>query len=343
MKFKYWLLITVVPVFFGCKKDKPDEVIPVDNESVSFYVPPGFPQPVYDFQNNPLTQEGFQLGRKLFYDPLLSSDNSVSCGSCHQQFVAFAHADHNVSHGVNGLLGTRNAPPMFNLAWHSEFFWDGGSNHLETQPIGPLTNPVEMDETIANVIQKLKNTTVYPQLFKSAFGSDSITSQNMLRALAQFTAVLISADSKYDRYMQGNESFTPQEVSGLQLFRQHCESCHKEPLFTDLQYRNNGLDQVFTDAGRAIITQLPSDSGKFKVPSLRNVVLSYPYMHDGRFKNLNLVLDHYISGVKQSSTVDPLISNGIPLNAQEKSDIISFLQTLTDTKFTTDHRFSEVH
>ncbi len=283
---------------------------------VKFYVPEGFPAPVYNFQNNPITQAGFALGRKLFYDPILSRDSTISCGSCHQQFVAFAHADHRFSHGIDNLLGTRNSPGLYNLAWFPNFMWDGGVNHIEVQPIAPINNPVEMDETLANAVFKLQRSSFYPQMFEKAFGSDSVTAQHMLRAMAQFMGAMISAGSKYDEYRAGNVTLTTSEMNGLNVFRAKCASCHTEPLLTDMQFRNNGLDSVFyADAGRGHITLQAQDSGLFRVPSLRNVVLTYPYMHDGRFGSLTQVLDHYSSGIVQSSTLDP-IDRGM-ITAQE--------------------------
>lgn len=309
-----------------------------------FYIPDGFPDPVYKFQNNPVSDAGFALGRKLFYDPILSRDSTISCGSCHQQFAAFSHAGHNLSHGINGLLGNRNSPALFNIAWIPEFMWDGGINHLEVQPLAPIANPVEMDENINNVMVKLQRSPTYRTLFQNAFNTDSITVQLTMRAFAQFMGTMISANAKYDKYRNGNGTLSSQELNGLQLFRTHCASCHREPLLTDMSYRNNGLDSFFNaDPGRAKITHLPQDSGCFKVPSLRNIALTSPYMHDGRFLTLGQVLDHYSTGIKQSATLDPILMNGgISLTLQEKNDLISFLESLTDPKFITDSRFKEV-
>ncbi len=335
----FYFFITLL-WFVSCKVD--DEIIPAAEPDITFVQPQNFPPPVYTFQNNPLTTKGFELGRKLFYDPLLSIDSSTSCGSCHQQFAAFAHYDHTLSHGIYNLLGKRNAPPLFNLAWQKDFMWDGGINHIEIQPFAPITNPVEMGETLSHVVSKLQSHPIYPGLFNDVFGSDSITSQNMFRALAQFMAMLNSYQSKYDNYIAGIENFSAVEEEGLQLFRQkNCNACHAEPLFTDLSFRNNGLDSVFADSGRAAITFLASDMGKFKVPSLRNVALSKPYMHNGRFDTLDKCLEHYNNGIKQSATLDTLLVNGITLSAEEKNKIIAFLNTLTDTRFTKDKRFSE--
>ena len=341
---KLLVLLSGIAMFSISCSDKDDNLTTTPPEvPVEFYIPDGFPAPVYNFQNNPITQDGFKLGRKLFYDPILSRDSTVACGSCHQQFVAFAHAD-RFSHGIDNLVGSRNSPGLYNLAWFPNFMWDGGVNHIEVQPIAPINNPVEMDETLANAVFKLQRSSFYPQMFEKAFGSDSVTAQHMLRAMAQFMGAMISAGSKYDEYRAGNVTLTTSEMNGLNVFRAKCASCHTEPLLTDMQFRNNGLDSVFfTDAGRGHITQLPQDSGLFRVPSLRNVALTYPYMHDGRFYSLNNVLDHYSSGIVQSSTLDPLLTpGGMNLTAQEKTDIISFLYTLTDHKYIADKRFSEV-
>lgn len=326
----------------GC--GEPDNEEPQPLAPIVFQIPNGFPSPVYDFNNNEVNRSRFELGRKLFYDPILSRDNSISCGSCHQQAGAFSHIDHRVSHGIDNLNGNRNSPALFNLAWHNSFFWDGGVNHIEVQPISPIVNPVEMDETLANVVNKLRASNNYRNLFLEAYGSDSITSQMMLKALAQFMSLLVSADSKYDKHVRGESGgqLTAQELNGLNLFRQKCASCHTEPLFTDMSFRNNGLDSTFQDdPGRALITQSAADSGKFKVPSLRNIEVTYPYMHDGSLNTLDKVLDHYMNGVKTSTTLDPALAGGISLTTQEKADIISFLRTLTDHKFLTNSEFAD--
>ena len=337
------LLLLLVPVIFqSCKDDKDD---PQEPDNIEFVVPAGFPAPVYQFTDNAVTNERFELGRKLFYDGILSRDNTISCGSCHIQAGAFSHIDHKLSHGIDDLEGARNSPAIFNMAWQTNFFWDGGVNHIELQPINPIQNPVEMDLALGDAILKLRASAEYRALFEQAYGSDSITSQMMLRAIAQFMAVMVSADSEYDKYMAGQTSlFDAQELSGLNLFRQKCASCHTEPLFTDLSYRNNGLDSVFVaDHGRNAITLDPNDDGKFKVPSLRNVEFSYPYMHNGSIKTLEKVMDHYSTGVKNSTTLDPLLTGGIPLTVQEKADLVKFLKTLTDNTFLNNPRFSEVN
>ncbi len=326
----------------GCKKDNID---PGTWRPVSFVVPKGWPQPVYTFANNPLTFDGFELGRKLFYDVRLSRDNTISCGSCHQQFSAFAHIDHDISHGVENRLGTRNSPALFNIAWFPSFFWDGGVNHLETQPINPIQNHLEMDMTLTEVIDRVNADAAYRERFKKVFGNETANSQMIFRAMSQFMAAMVSSDAKYDKYVAnpGAGYFNAQEVRGLTLFRQHCASCHKEPLFTDYSFRNNGLAPLASvnDSGRAHITLDIADLYKFKVPSLRNIALTRPYMHDGRIATLEDAVEHYRTGVYASATTDPLVSGRISMTADDKKDIISFLQTLTDSTFIHNTLFAE--
>lgn len=303
-----------------------------DNEPViwKFTTPEHFPEPLYQFENNPQTFDKFKLGRDLFSDPILSLDSTISCASCHSQTHYFADHNQPFSFGVGDSVGKRNSPSITNLAWQPYFMWDGGVNHIEVFSVAPITNQLEMKETMANVVSKLNNHTGYKEKFKSAFGADVITDQHLLFALTQFMIMIISDNSKYDQYIRGEVELSTDELSGLNLFRAHCSSCHTEPLFTDFSFRNNGLDEVFQDQGRGIITQNPNDMGTFKVPSLRNVANTYPYMHDGRFFTLDLVLDHYTSGIKTSETLDPSLNSGIPLTETEKQQIISFLNTLTD-------------
>ncbi len=317
----------------------------ITSEDVKEIIPFGWPTPFYNYYNNPLTVDGFNLGRMLFYEPLLSSNNSVSCGSCHQQFAAFSNAGHDFSHGINGLLGKRNAPALQNLNWNPTFMHDGGITNIETMPLAPITNPIEMNENMANVIVKLSSTNKYKQLFTKAYGNDSINTQRIFKAIAQFMGTMYSYNSKYDLVKSGKSTFTNQEQSGYNLFIQNCSSCHKEPLFSDYSYRNNGLtiNPAINDSGRAHITNNPADKYKFKTPSLRNIEKTSPYMHDGRFYSLDQCLNHYTSGIFNSPTLDPLLIGGIQLSTQDKADIIAFLKTLTDTKFLTDYRYSEIH
>lgn len=313
----------------------------ISQKDVTFIIPKGFPKPTYDFSNNKLSLEIFTIGRKLFYDPILSKDSSTSCESCHQRVAAFAHIDHALSHGIDGKIGTRNVPALQNLIWEKSYMWDGGVNHLETQPINPITSSIEMNETLANIILKLKKNKEYVSLFKKAYKDTIINSERILKSLAQFTGLMISANSRYDKYMAGKDTFSIQEKSGLEIFRAKCASCHKEPLFTDNSIRNNGIqpDTALNDIGRGKITNLETDNYKFKVPSLRNIEMTFPYMHDGRYKKLKDVLNHYSSSASHNITTDSEIKKIGELSDKERKDIIAFLLTLTDKEFLNDRRF----
>lgn len=316
-------------------------------EDPVFVVPAGWPQPVYNFSKNPVTAAGFQLGRQLFYDPLLSRDTTVSCANCHLQATGFTHVDHALSHGIDDKIGRRNSPVIMNMAWSTSFMWDGGVNHLDMQPINPITSAVEMDETMENVVRKLNGSPKYRDMFAAAFGDGTATGQRTLLALSQFVLMLNSYNAKYDKYMRhepGGE-FTAQEVNGLRVFRQHCASCHTEPLFTNGGFANNGLpaDTALMDFGRWHITENPADSLKFKVPTLRNIQFTYPYMHDGRFKKLQQVISHYTAGIQSSATLDEKLRLPIVLSHEEIVDLVAFLHTLTDREFLFDKRFGFPH
>jgi cytochrome c peroxidase len=310
---------------------------------LQFVIPKGWPKPSTDiFLNNKLTEEGFQLGKKLFYDGNLSKDGQVSCASCHQQFAAFSNYDHDFSHGVNNSFTTRNAPSLVNIAWMDKLHWDGAINHIEVQPLAPITATNEMGETLDSVLSKLKNDTSYSRLFKAAFGDDRITSQRMLRAIAQFVGSLVSSNSKYDKVMRGEAKFTDYELRGYEIFKSNCSSCHKEPLFTDNTFRNNGQQlNKFNDIGLQKITLKKEDSLKFKVPTLRNVQLTLPYMHDGHIYSLFKVIDHYTTGIDTSqNNLDQSLKRKINISAKEKYDLVYFLYTLTDSSFITNPRFA---
>ncbi len=302
---------------------------------LKFVVPKGWPKPLYDFKNNPLTKEGFELGKKLFYDERLSKDSSISCGSCHQQFAAFTTFDHNLSHGYNNSFTTRNAPALQNLAWQKEFMADGGINHLDLQPLAPITAENEMGETIESVIQKLKRDTAYLRLFKAAFGDETVNTQRMGKAISQFVLMLVSSNSKYDKVMRKEDTFNLPQKLGYEIFQKKCASCHKEPMFTDYTYRNNGipLDKTLNDIGRMKITNDANDSMKFRVPSLRNVAVTAPYGHDGRFFGISNVMEHYRSKMVVCSTTDSLLRKKMPLSNFEIGQLTAFLYTLTDTAF----------
>ena len=334
------------PLFWNCASDDSEAY---QNIPIVFKTPSNFPVANYDFANNPLTEKGFELGKKLFYDGRLSSDGLISCGFCHIQEDAFTHHGHSFSHGVGESIGTRNAPPIQNMVFQTAFMWDGATTHLDLQPIIPFTSEIEMNGNFSSAINMMKNDPVYVTLFSQAFPGGEINSENMLKALAQFQIMLVSSNSRFDKYRR-NElggTLTSEELEGYALFNQKCASCHATDIFTDNSFRNNGLpvNPLINDVGYFRVTELEQDKYKFKVPSLRNIEKTAPYMHDGRFYTLEAVLNHYTSGVSNTQNLDPSLNTngvlGIPLTTTEKTKIISFLKTLTDNDFLTNPRFSE--
>ncbi|MBD2701263.1 cytochrome-c peroxidase [Spirosoma sp. BT702] len=343
MKLKITVLVTsvalLVMAFFSSAHQK----------ALLFDVPPHFPAPVYPFEKNPLTEAGIELGRTLFYDALLSKDNTISCGSCHQQAAGFTQSGQALSRGINDLTTRRNAMPLVNLAWSSHFGWDGGVHDLDLFPMVPIQNEAEMNESLPNILEKLRKKRQYPVLFTKAFGSPDITDERFLKALSQFMLTMVSANSRYDRAVRHQgATFTPSERAGWILVERKCSGCHPEPLFTDFSFRNNGLaSTVNDDPGQYGITLNNEDRYKFKVPTLRNVAVTAPYMHDGRFTTLEEVVAHY-TGVEHGETLDHLLKRdretgilGISLTPTEQADIVAFLRTLTDDSFLQDCRFAE--
>lgn len=329
-------------ILFSCKRE------PVDHDNrYLFKQPSNFPKPTYTFDKNAISKAGFELGKKLFFDPILSRDGSVACSNCHLQSLAFADSPvHPISIGIDQKLGKRNAPSLANMAFFDAFFWDGGVNHLDFVPINAIESPVEMDENLERLIEKLNAEESYLKLYNEAFGISEITLPYTLHAISQYTALMVSANSKYDHYVRNehNVMLTNIELEGLELFNQKCSSCHKGALFTDFSYRNNGLDSVFRDKGRYTITSSVYDMGTFRVPSLRNVERTAPYMHDGRFKTIDEVLDHYDGGMLSSQTLDTIFQKnpdklGISLSDDDKIALKAFLYTLTDHTFIRDTLF----
>ena len=307
--------------------------------------PSYFGEPVKHTENE-LTVKGIELGRTLFYDPILSKNNDISCASCHQQHKAFADQK-SPSLGDSKMHLERNSPTLFNLAWKTDFFWDGGASNLESQILGPLTHPDEMGASLAEIIKKLNSHPNYPTLFQEAF-SDTIKSKYLLYALAQFEKTLISKNTSYDLFLNNNYTYTPQELVGKKLFEKNCVSCHAYPHFSDFEYHNNGLDSLFSFSdpedvnwGRYRITFNEIDKGKYHTPSLRNIAISAPYMHDGRFSSLSEVLDHYSVGIKNSEYTDTnLPVNGFQFSPEEKESLIRFLETLTDHSFINNQNYT---
>ena len=304
-------------------------------DSPYFKYPDYFPKPFYQFENNILDSNKIKLGRMLFYDPILSSDNTISCASCHSPYNAFSHSDHQLSHGINDQIGKRNAPALFNLAWQKKFMWDGSINHLDVQPLAPISHSKEMNENIQNIILKISKSNFYKKLYNKSFGDSLITGERTLKALAQFQLTLVSCNSKFDYVKQGINSFTKKEKLGYQIFLKNCNICHQEPLFSTYQFANNGLtvDSALKDYGKGSLTMQSKDSLLFKIPSLRNLSYSSPYMHDGRFKTLHQVINHYNNKKYNHKNLSPEILELKPLNNNEVVNLISFLKTLDDSSF----------
>lgn len=300
-----------------------------------FRQPAHFPKPYYTLEKNSVSKEKVLLGRALFYDPILSADSTISCESCHMPYTAFAHTDHALSHGIKDLVGKRNALALMNLAWEAHFMWDGSIKHLDFQSLAPIENPLEMGEKLQQVVSKLQRNERYKKQFKKAWGTEEIDGEKVLKSLSAFMLTLISDQSKYDLVLLGKASFTAQELSGYALFKQHCNTCHTEPLFNHSSFKNNGLipDSILQDGGRIKVTKKAEDSLKFKVPTLRNIEYSYPYMHDGRFNTLREVLNHYGNGPFNHLVDDKNLMQPLQLSDKEKTDLIAFLKTLTDPQF----------
>jgi len=338
--------------FQSCCKTDCDEPKNTDNEPTPYNLVIPSPLPPMDIPaDNPLTEEGVELGRMLFYEKLLSGDESQSCSSCHTQYAGFTDTI-RFSIGIDVQQGDRNAMVAFNLGWSPTLFWDGRSNSLENQAFLPVVNPIEMHENWEDAAEKLNSHSDYPALFKKAFDIDEIDSTHVVMAIAQFERTLVSGNSKWDKFYRGETILTEEELRGWDLFNidgpyvgADCFHCHTAPHFTDFSFHNNGLDAdaSFTDVGLYAVTQNEFDMAKFKTPTLRNIAVSGPYMHDGRFETLEEVIEHYNSGGHFSATVDPLMKNigeGLLLSQQDKQALLAFLRTLTDEEFLNNPKFS---
>jgi len=355
----------------ACVQPSENEIQVISGNGTSeLDIPPYFSSLYQIPDDNPLTDAGVELGRMLFYEKRLSGNNTMSCGTCHQQKFAFTDGGNRFSKGIDSTEGDLNTMSLVNLMWQNRFFWNGRSETLEIQALEPIQNPIEMHETLGNAVQKLQKTDFYPSKFKEAFGSEIITAENIGKAIAQFERTLISSNSKYDKYWRGEYQLTELELLGEQLFFTHpeariglrggnCGDCHLGPLTSGNPvgfdgFHNNGLDSDENlRIGLQEITENSFDKGKFKTPSLRNIALTAPYMHDGRFQTLEEVLDHYNEHIQNSETLDPLIREAsnevlsseytvkLYLTEMEKKAILAFLATLTDEDFITDERFSD--
>ena len=342
-----WIFAALVcSVFTGCKDDFEGEAYIAD-QAYDLEIPADFPALAFDRDKNPVTVNGVALGKKLFYEGRLSRNNSISCGFCHIQENAFTHHGHPVSHGIDNRLGIRNASPIQNMAFLRNYTWDGVSHNLDERALVPITTDFEMDSSMPEVVGKLNADANYKKLFKAAFGDENITGERVLKAISQFMVTMVSADSKYDRVLKGKTAFTAEENEGYQLFRNNCAICHSGALFTDESFRNTGMyyNAQYNDRGRYSVTLDWNDNMKFRVPSLRNVEYTAPYMHDGRFTTLEAVLNFYSDQVENQPNLDPLLKKdghvGIRMNPSEKQYIIAFLKTLTDQNFITNKAFAE--
>lgn len=358
MLSKYITTLAVGSLLFlnSCKKE--EEVSSMSYNPTAYNLnylgltPPNIPL------DNPLTNEGVKLGRMLFYEKALSGDGSMSCSSCHSQSTGFSDTN-RFSIGILGLRGGRQAMAVTNMLWNTnQFFWDGRANLLRNQSILPIQDSLEMHETLPNVIEKLNNSIEYKNQFFRAFGTSNITSTKISLALEQFMNSIISNNSKFDKEERGEASYTASEQRGKDLFYTEynaffpatsgadCAHCHSGANFENDQYINNGLDSdiAMNDNGRMKVTGNTADKGKFKITSLRNIELTPPYMHDGRFNTLEEVVDHYNNGLVYSSTIDPALeatrATGLFLTPQDKLDLVNFLKTLTDRSLAMDKRYS---
>jgi len=347
--------ICVLTLLGGCREEEP--TVEQDLTPYVLVLPDHVPPPILP-NDNALTETKVHLGKMLFYETELSGDGTMSCATCHMQASAFTDTA-QFSVGINGLEGHRNAMAVFNMAWNTNgFLWDGGPQLLRHQSLLPIQDGLEMDETLDDVIAKLSANQVYIDAFIRAFGDELITPQRMSLAMEQFMLSITSFSSKYDRYLAGQTELTESELRGLELFTTEyneffpeysgadCQHCHGGINFSNSQFMNNGLDAEGTheDLGRFVVTGNAEDVGRFKVTSLRNIALTAPYMHDGRFNTLEEVLDHYDHGLQESSTLDPALaatmSTGLMLTDQDKADLIAFMNTLTDDGLTTETAFA---
>ncbi len=359
MKYKVSLIVLVAVALMAksCSKDpvpNKEEVyqpVPVTLDRTAAYPPFLLPT------DNPLTEEGILLGRMLFYDPIMSKDSSISCASCHKQEFAFTDGA-KTSKGIRGQILSRNSMPLYNLMWNKRFFWDGRATSLKEQVLIPIQAHNEMDMNLYDLVQILKASPRYAPMFKKAFGDEGIKPATISKALEQFLVSMVSFNAPIDQLKFRTDTLNVISASalrGLKLFLQpieqggaDCFHCHSNlPFYGNTSFSgslvNNGLDEVFSDKGLGSVSGLESDNGKFKIPSLRNVEVSAPYMHDGRFDNLEEVMDFYGSGIKLNSPnldINILSHNAqLNLSAQQKADIIEFLKTLTDQSFLTNPKF----
>ena len=333
------IIILLLTLLASCNKNNQEEALQITNPRLSLAIPTNFPPPNPLIETAYPTQYGVVLGDKLFHDVRLSRDNSISCATCHIRGQAYGDRNPRAV-GVAGRIGLRNTPPIQNMAFLTQYMWDGAVVDLKEQPVTPIVTHEEMDSSLLEVIKKLKDDAYYKEAFAKAYGDSHITSERVLGSIAQFMYTLISANSKYDHVTRDHTAtFTPLEQQGYALFEAKCTSCHKGTLFTDESFRNIGFPEhpdTVEEAGRGRVTGSEVDLYRFRVPSLRNVAYTAPYGSFGQFATLKEVLDYFDRGVRDYPNLDPILKdNGgrIPLTEQEKEALIAFMKTLSDPKF----------
>ena len=364
MKIQFYLMLSALLLLLLAAAAPSKSFFPTEVGPYALEYPAYFGDELARYPSNPLTKEGVFLGRMLFYEKQLSGNNQMSCGTCHQQAKAFTDGK-AFSQGIDGKEGRRSTMSLVNLLWVRNLFWDGRAATLEEQAAVPIQDTLEMHQSLEQGVAKLQRTTTYPPLFKLVFGSNQITKENLVKALAQFERTLISSNSRYDRYLQGKyrpglNKLALKELAGERLFMTHpipesglrganCGDCHAGPKTFMDYFHNNGLESTPRDAGREGVTKRNQNRGMFRIPSLRNIALTAPYMHDGRFKTLSEVLDHYNEHLQPSATLSPLLIEAtnqpggktLLLTPEEKESVLAFLNMLTDSTFITDPRFSD--
>ncbi|MCY4779771.1 cytochrome-c peroxidase [Sphingobacterium sp. UT-1RO-CII-1] len=338
---RLFVKLFLVLFLFSCNKEDQVEIVPDDNHELALNIPDGFPEfNPFVIENMP-TKYGVELGEKLFHEKKFSGNNTISCASCHNKAHAFADNNEQAI-GIYSRVGLRNTPSIQNLAFMKAYNWDGNIRQLERQTLVPIITHEEMNSSIVEVINKLKEESIYRELFRKAFGDENITADRIYRSISQYQYMLVSADSKYDKVKRGEELlFTDSEERGYRIFQLKCGSCHSTELFTDQSFRNIGfpINPSTEEAGRARVTGDPNDMMSFRVPSLRNAFYTAPYGSFGQFLTLRAVLDYLDEGVLDATNLDPILKengNRIPMTEQEKVDIISFIGTLSDEEFVGD-------
>jgi len=355
---KFILLLIFSTLLFACKKEEgctdpsaknynpeaekddgsceyPEPFITTPHSIITPY---GFPDMIHP-EDNQLTEEGIALGEYLFNSPILSHSEGLACASCHLQENGFSSPG-NFSSNINGVATLRNAMALINLGWVNNLAWDGRSSGLEAKVLGSITNPFSIQGSSDSLKARAEKDAQFMALFSAAFNEESITIENAARGLAQYIRTLISSNSKFDKYLNGEVQLNASELGGYAIFNSEkgdCFHCHGTQQFASNQFHNNGLDpEPFIDLGLGAITGNTADNGKFRSTTLRNIEHTAPYMHDGRFANLEEVVEHYNSGGTYSSTIDPNMKKvgiGLQLTNQEKQDLVAYLKTLTDADF----------